>query len=137
MADETVDFMNREVGSLDDLGMAGGAAEFHPPSQFLEVFPVGEGYVLVDHVPLEIVRLVTSLLEAGRIADLSMGPVRFLPRDEVGQGDLTVDPFPLQMVEESRFIMALRTGHMAMARSVPGVDIGIHLMAEAAEGGGL
>jgi hypothetical protein len=32
VTDEAIDFMNREVGSLNDLGMAGGAAEFHPPS---------------------------------------------------------------------------------------------------------
>jgi hypothetical protein len=34
MADEAIDLMNGEVGSLDELGMAGGTAEFHPSSQF-------------------------------------------------------------------------------------------------------
>jgi hypothetical protein len=29
MTDEAVDFMNREVGTLNDLGMTGGAAELH------------------------------------------------------------------------------------------------------------
>ncbi len=65
MADKTVDLMNGEMGSLNDLGMAGGAAEFHPPSQFLEVFSMGEGHILIDHVSLEIFCLMASLLEAG------------------------------------------------------------------------
>jgi hypothetical protein len=34
MTDEAIDLMNGEVGSLDELGMAGGTAEFHPSSQF-------------------------------------------------------------------------------------------------------
>jgi hypothetical protein len=32
--------------------------------------------------------------------------------------------------------MALGTGSLAMAGSLPGIDVNIHLMAEAAEGGG-
>jgi len=54
---------------------------------------------------------------------------------KVGQGDLSIDPFPLQMVEKSRLIMALGTGHLAVTGGVPGLDIGIHLMANATEGG--
>jgi len=137
MTDETIDFMDREMGPLDDLGVAGGAAELHPSSQILEMFSVGEGHIFVDHVPLEIFCLMTPLLEAGRIADLGMGLARFFPGDEVGQGDLSIDPFPLQMVEKSRLIMALGTGHLAVTGGVPGLDIGIHLMANATEGGGL
>jgi len=50
MTDETIDFMDREMGPLDDLGVAGGAAELHPSSQILEMFSVGEGHIFVDHV---------------------------------------------------------------------------------------
>jgi hypothetical protein len=32
MADETVDFMNGEVSSLNELSMAGSTSKFHPPS---------------------------------------------------------------------------------------------------------
>jgi hypothetical protein len=85
MADKTVDLMNGEMGSLNDLGMAGGAAEFHPPSQFLKVFSMGEGHILIDHVSLEILDLMTPLLEATRIADLGMGLRGFLSGDEVSQ----------------------------------------------------
>ena len=137
VADETVDFMNGEMGALDDLGMAGGAAEFHPPSQFLEMFPVGEGHILIDHVSLEIFRLMTSLLEAGRIADLCMGLARFLSGDEVGKRDLSIHPLPLQMVEKPRLVVALGAGDMAVAGGLPGFDIGTHLVTDATEGGGL
>jgi hypothetical protein len=31
VTDKTVDFMNGEVGSLNELGVAGGASQFNPP----------------------------------------------------------------------------------------------------------
>ena len=98
---------------------------------------MGEGHILIDHVSFEIVRLMTSLLEAGRIADLGMGPVRLLSGDEVGKGNLPVDPFPLQVVEKPRFIVAFGACDMTVAGCLPGFDIGTHLVADAAEGGGL
>jgi len=84
MADKTVGLMNGEMGSLDDLGMAGGAAEFHPPSEFLKMFSMGEGHILIDHISLQIFDLMTPLLEAARIADLGVGLRGFLSGDEVG-----------------------------------------------------
>ena len=84
MTDKAVDFMNREVGSLNDLGMTRGASKLHPPSQFFEVFPMGESHILIDHIPLEVFNLMASLLEATRIADLCVGLARFLSGDEVG-----------------------------------------------------
>jgi len=83
MADETVDFMNGEMGSLNQLGMTGRTSKFHPPSQLPQMLPVGESHVLVEHVSLEIFGLMASLLEATRIVDLSMRPLRGLPRDEI------------------------------------------------------
>jgi len=135
VTDEAVDFMDREVSSLNDLGMAGGAAKFHPPSQFLEVFPMGEGYILIDHISLEVFNLMASLLEATRIADLCVGLAWFLSGDEVGQGDLAIDPLSFQMIDESRLIMALGASDIPVARNFPGFDIGTHLVTEAAEGG--
>ena len=52
VADETVGLMNGEVQSLHNLGMAGGTSKFHPPSQFLEVFSMGKGHILIDHISL-------------------------------------------------------------------------------------
>ena len=72
MADETVDFMDGEMGSLNELGMAGSTTKFHPPSQLLEVFPMGESHILVDHIFLEILYLMASLLKATLIVDLCM-----------------------------------------------------------------
>jgi hypothetical protein len=84
VTDEAVGFMDREVGSLNDLGMAGGAAKFHPSSQFAQVFSVGEGHILVDHIFLKIFCPMTTLLHTTRIADLSVRPARPFSGDEIG-----------------------------------------------------
>ena len=46
---------------------------------------MGEGHILIDHIPLEAFNLMTSLLEAACIADLSVRRTRPLPREEVSQ----------------------------------------------------
>jgi hypothetical protein len=96
---------------------------------------VGEGNVLVDHISLEIFDLVAPFLQAARIVDHRMGHRWLFARNEVGQGDLPVDPFPFHMIEEPRLIVALRARHVSMARVFPRVDIRIHLVTEATEGG--
>jgi hypothetical protein len=83
MADETVNLVNGEMGSLNQLGMTGRTSKFHSPSQLLQMFPVGEGHILIDHVSLEIFSLMASLLEATRIVDLCMRPLGCLSRDEI------------------------------------------------------
>ena len=98
---------------------------------------MGKGDVLVDHVPLEIRLLVAPFLEATRITDLRMRCARFLPGDEVCQGDLSIHPFALHVVEKTRLVMTLRARYFSMARSLPGFDIAIHLMAGTTESGGL
>jgi hypothetical protein len=135
MTDEAIDLMNREMGSLDELSMAGGTAEFHPSSQFAQMLPMGEGHILVDHIPLKILCPVTAFLHTTGIADLSMRPARPLSGDEIGQGDLAVHPFPFEMVHKPGLIMAFLASHLAMAGGLPRLDIGVHLMAETAEGG--
>jgi hypothetical protein len=129
--------MNRQVLSLNKLSVAGSASERHPPTEFSQVLSVREGDVLVNHVPLQILLPVAPLLEATRIADLRMRCARFLPGDEVSQGDLTIHPLALHMVDETRLVMTLRAGYLSMARNFPGLDIGIHLMAGATKSGGL
>src|SRR5512136_2031410 len=94
-----------------------------------------EGHILVDHVSLKVFYLVT--LEAARVADLRVGTARGLSRKEEGKRDLTVDPFPLHVVEEPWLVVTLRTRHVSVARSLPGIDVGRHLMAEAAKRGGI
>jgi len=84
MTNETIDLMNGEVGSLDKLGMTGGAPEFHPSSQFAQMLPMGEGHILVDHIFLKILCPVTPFLKTTGIADLSMRPARPLSGDEIG-----------------------------------------------------
>lgn len=95
---------------------------------------MGEGHIFIDHVPLKVFDLMTSLLEATRIADLGVRRTRPLPRQEVSQRHLAIHPFPPQMVKKSGLIMAFRTDHMPMAGGPPRVHIDVHLVAEAAEG---
>ncbi len=95
VADEAVCLVNGKVLPLDNLGMAGGASQLHSPSQLVQVFTMGEGDILIDHVSPEILDLMASLLQAACIADLRMRHGRLFPRDEIGQRDLSVDPLPL------------------------------------------
>jgi hypothetical protein len=85
MADETVCLMNGKVHSLNELGVTGGASKLHFPSQFTQMFFVREGYILVDHILLEILNLMASLLEATCIADLCVRRARPFPGNKIGQ----------------------------------------------------
>jgi hypothetical protein len=85
MTDEAVDFMDGQMGPLNELGMAGGATKFHPSSQLPQMFSMGEGHILIDHISLNLFNFVTPLLETTRIPNLSMGPARRLPGDKIGQ----------------------------------------------------
>jgi hypothetical protein len=98
MADEAVNLVNGKMCSLNQLGMTGCTSKFHSPSQFPQMFPVGEGHILIGHVSLKISDLMATLLEATRIADLCMRPLGCLARDEIGQRHLTIHPFPLEMI---------------------------------------
>jgi hypothetical protein len=135
VTDKTVGLVNGEVHSLDNLGVAGGASQFHPPSELPQMFSVGEGHVLVNHIPLEVLDLMAPLLETTRIVDLCVRHARFFPRDEIGQRYLTIHPLSPQMVEKPRLIMTFRTRHTAMAGGLPRFHISIHLVTEAAKCG--
>jgi len=50
MADKAIGFMDGKVGPLDQLGMAGGASKFHPPSQLSKMFSMGESHIFIDHI---------------------------------------------------------------------------------------
>jgi len=62
------------------------------------MFPVREGHILIDHVPLEIFSLMASLLEATRIVDLCVGSAWPFPRDKIGKRYLAIHPFSLEMI---------------------------------------
>jgi len=85
VTDEAVDLMNSEMQPLNKLSVATCAAELHPPPELTQVLSVRERHILIDHISLEVFDLMTSLLEAARIADLGVGRARPLPRQEVSQ----------------------------------------------------
>jgi hypothetical protein len=92
VTDEAVGFMDCEMCSLNELGMAGSTAKLHPPSQFAYMLAMGKGHVFVNHILLEVIYRMASLLKAGRIVDLCMGFARSFTRKEVSEGNLTVHP---------------------------------------------
>jgi hypothetical protein len=137
VTDETVDFVHGEVRSLDKLGMTRGASKLHPPSQFTQVFSVWKSHIFIDHVSLQILNLMASLLETTGIVNLRVRPIRCLSRDKIGQWDLAIHPFALQMIKKAGFVVAFRTCDMMMTGGSPRLYISIHLVTKAAEGGGL
>jgi len=62
VTDETVDFVDGQVGPLNQLSMAGGASKLHTPSQLPQMFSVREGDTLIDHISLKIFNLMASFL---------------------------------------------------------------------------
>jgi hypothetical protein len=119
VANEAIDFMNGEMRSLDELCMAGGASKLHPPSQLTQMLSMRESNILIDHVFLEIFNLMASLLEATCIVNLCVRPAWPLPRNKIGQRDLTIHPFAFQMIEKTWLIVAFRTCHMSMTGGPP------------------
>jgi hypothetical protein len=119
MTDEAVDLMDGEMGSLNQLGMAGGTAKLHPPSQLLKVFPVGENHIFVDHISLKIFYLVASFLKATCVADLCMGFVRPFAGEKIGERYLAIHPLTFEMIYDSWLVMALCAGDMAVAGGPP------------------
>ena len=133
VTDETVRLVNSEVHSLDDLRVAGGTSQLHSPPQLAQMLPMGEGNILIDHISLEILDLMTPLLQAACIANLRMWHGRLLPGDEIGQRNLSIDPFPFHVIEKTRCVVALGARHVAMAGGLPRIHIPTHLVTEATE----
>jgi hypothetical protein len=119
VTDEAVDFMNRQVLSLNELSVTTGTAKLHFPSQLSQMFSVREGDVFVNHISLQIVNLMATLLKAACIADLGVRRTRPFPRKEIGQGDLAIDPLPFHMIEESGFIMTFRAADVLVGGGPP------------------
>jgi hypothetical protein len=78
---------------------------------------------------------MTSLLKTGGITDLRMRLGRPFAGDKHDQGDLSIPPFPLHMVEKTGFIVTFGAGNKVVGRGLPGVYVYLHVMAETTEGG--
>jgi hypothetical protein len=109
VADKTISLCHRKMRPLHNLGMATRTTEFFPPPQFFEVLAMIESHVLENHLSVHVFLPVASLLKASGIADFCMGFRGPLARNKHDQRDLSIPPFSLQMVEQSRFIMTLGT----------------------------
>jgi hypothetical protein len=78
---------------------------------------------------------MTSLLKTAGITDLRMRHSRAFAGDKHDQGDLSIPPFSLHMVEKAGFIMTSGTGNEVVGRGPPGIYVYLHIMAEITEGG--
>ncbi len=79
---------------------------------------------------------MTSLLKTGGITDLRMRHGRPFAGDKHDQGNLSIPPFSLQMVEKPGFIMTSGTGNKIVGGRLPGIYVHFHIMAEITEGWG-
>ncbi len=98
---------------------------------------VVEDHVLEKDAVLQEFLVVTPLLETALVANDRMGLTRMLTRYEIGQRQLPVSPFPLEMVEETGFVVALDAGHIFMGGGLPRLNVGFHVMANSTESRGL
>ena len=119
MADEAIGLVNREVRSLDDLGVAGGAPQFHSPSHLTEMFSMGETDVLEDHISHDIFLLVTPLLQAIPVINLIMELRDPFPDQEIGHCEMEIYPLPLEMIEKPGTAVTVETGYFVMGGRFP------------------
>jgi hypothetical protein len=137
MADKAICFCDGKVCALDNLGMAARASKLLPSPQLLEMFIMIECHILKNHLSSEIHFLMASLLETSAIANLCMGLGWPLPCDKHHQRDLTIPPLPLEMVDKARFVVTLGAIYEIVRRSLPGVHVDLHVVAEPTKGRGL
>jgi hypothetical protein len=133
VADEAVDSMNGEMGSLDELSVAACASKFNPPPQLSQMFSMGEGHILIDHIPLEILDLMTPILHTVTIINFIMDFLEAFPNHEISQGELEIYPLPLKMIHDTRIAMTIEAGHFVMRGCFPRIDIFLHIVTEAAK----
>jgi hypothetical protein len=131
VAYKTLYVCNRDMGALDDLRMTGGAAKLLLSPHLLKMGQMVKDYVLKDKGIFQ-GRFVVAL-EATCVIDLCMGFRDLLSCNEINEGYLAVFPLSLQMVDESRFVMAVDTGYVLMVRCLPRIDINGHVVADTAE----
>jgi hypothetical protein len=133
VADETVDSLNGEMGSLDELSVAARASKFNPPPQLSQMFSMGEGHILIDHIPLEIFDLMTPLLRTVTIINFIMDFLEAFPNNDISQRKLEIFPFPFQMIQNAWFAVTTQASRFVMRGCFPRVDIFLHIVTEAAK----
>jgi hypothetical protein len=133
VADETVDSLNGEMGSLDELSVAARASKFNPPPQLSQMFSMGESHILIDHIPLEIFDLMTPLLRTVTIINFIMDFLEAFPNNDISQRKLEIFPFPFQMIQNAWFAVTTQASRFVMRGCFPRVDIFLHVVTEAAK----
>jgi hypothetical protein len=128
MTRKTVGFMNGEVGSLHELGMAGRTAKSHLASQFTEMSSMGKVHVLKNHVSLQVLFLVTPFLQATPVIYFIVRLPDSFPYHQVSHRELKIYPFPLEMVQETWLAMTVEATDVIVGGVLPGIDIFFHVV---------
>ena len=137
VADETFHVSYDHVGSLNNLGMAGGAAKLLVPPHLFDMLGMVKNDVLKNYRRFQILPLVTAALQAACIIDLRMRFGWPFAGNKVGQGELTVPPFSSEVVRESRLVVTFDAGDFSVGGRLPRIDINLHVVTYTAEGRGL
>jgi hypothetical protein len=77
---------------------------------------------------------MTSLPQTVPIINFIVEFLGSLPNQDVGQGQLEIDPLPSEMIHDTRLAVTIEAGYLAMGGGLPGFDILLHIVTEATEG---
>jgi len=131
VANKTVGFVNGEMQSLNELGMARGAPKVYPSSQLTQMPSMGKAYILKYHIPFQVVFFVTSILQTITIINFIMEFLDASPNNDISQCKLEIFPFPFQMIPNAWFAVTTQANHFVMRGGFPRVDIFLHIVTEA------
>jgi len=92
---------------------------------------MGEGYILIYHISLQVVSFMTTLLQTIPIINFVMGFLDPFPNHEICYGQLEIHPLSSQMIEETWTPVTIEAGYFVMRGCFPRVDILLHIVTEA------
>jgi len=71
---------------------------------------------------------MTSLLQTVTIVNLIMEFLRPFSNQDVGQRQLKINPFPLEMIHHTRPAVTIEAGDLIMGGDLPGFNILLHVV---------
>src|SRR4030042_1139337 len=116
--------------SLDDLGMAGGGSNSHPPSPLAQMLSMREAYILIDHISLQFFRFVTTLPQAVTIINFVMKFLESFPDSDIGQPELEIHPLTAEIIYHAWPVVTIQTGDLVMRGCLPRIDIFLHVVTQ-------
>ena len=110
--------------------MATGAPKLHPPSQISQMRPVGKANILKDHIPLQVINAVATLLQTVSIVHLIMQFSKPFANHKIGHSQLEIHPLPFEVVEKTWASVTFEAGDFIMGGRLPGIYIFFHVVTQ-------